>query len=254
MKPPDQSVRIAALCAATVIIAACASSSSGSSSNMSVDADGFARRRQRDGQRRRVARRRRRRSAIRPTRAVASPDPRIGLKAGAGVGGRRRRRVEHAPPLELARDRRLHRPRRDRLRPRVHGQVRDSGQLSRLPDLGHLEPEPRRRSSSASSARRARATRRCTATCSSSPARRNGSRNDCGTTNITDTVSMDRFRGIRVVDIADIAHPKRRHEHPDVPWLAHEHARQRSARQGQHLHLRLRLLAGALVDGAAGLP
>jgi len=35
-----------------------------------------------------------------------------------------------------------------------------------------------------------------------------GSRNDCGTTNITDTVSMDRFRGIRVVDIADIAHPK----------------------------------------------
>jgi len=35
-----------------------------------------------------------------------------------------------------------------------------------------------------------------------------GSRNDCGTTNITDTVSMERFRGIRVVDIADIAHPK----------------------------------------------
>jgi hypothetical protein len=35
-----------------------------------------------------------------------------------------------------------------------------------------------------------------------------GSRNDCGTTNITDTVSMDRFRGIRVVDISDIAHPK----------------------------------------------
>jgi hypothetical protein len=35
-----------------------------------------------------------------------------------------------------------------------------------------------------------------------------GSRNDCGTTNITDTVSMDRFRGIRVIDIADLAHPK----------------------------------------------
>src|SRR5262249_44418613 len=34
------------------------------------------------------------------------------------------------------------------------------------------------------------------------------SRNDCGATNITDTVSMDRFRGIRVVDIADLAHPK----------------------------------------------
>ncbi len=35
-----------------------------------------------------------------------------------------------------------------------------------------------------------------------------GSRNDCGTTNIADTVSMDRFRGIRVVDISDMAHPK----------------------------------------------
>jgi hypothetical protein len=36
----------------------------------------------------------------------------------------------------------------------------------------------------------------------------NGSRNDCGTTNITDTVSMDRFRGIRVVDVSDMAHPR----------------------------------------------
>ncbi|MEP6621056.1 MAG: hypothetical protein ABJE47_17145, partial [bacterium] len=36
----------------------------------------------------------------------------------------------------------------------------------------------------------------------------NGSRNDCGTTNISDTVSMDRFRGIRVVDISDMAHPR----------------------------------------------
>jgi hypothetical protein len=35
-----------------------------------------------------------------------------------------------------------------------------------------------------------------------------GSRNDCGTTNVTDTVSMDRFRGIRVIDIADLAHPR----------------------------------------------
>jgi hypothetical protein len=36
----------------------------------------------------------------------------------------------------------------------------------------------------------------------------NGSRNDCGTTTVTDTVSMDRFRGIRVVDISDKAHPR----------------------------------------------
>jgi len=36
----------------------------------------------------------------------------------------------------------------------------------------------------------------------------NGSRNDCGSTNITDTVSMDRFRGVRIIDISDMAHPK----------------------------------------------
>ncbi len=35
-----------------------------------------------------------------------------------------------------------------------------------------------------------------------------GARNDCGVTNITDSISMDRFRGIRVVDISDLAHPK----------------------------------------------
>jgi hypothetical protein len=35
-----------------------------------------------------------------------------------------------------------------------------------------------------------------------------GSRNDCGTTNIADTVSLDRFRGIRVIDISDKAHPR----------------------------------------------
>jgi hypothetical protein len=35
-----------------------------------------------------------------------------------------------------------------------------------------------------------------------------GSRNDCGTTNITDTVSMERFRGVRVFDISDMARPR----------------------------------------------
>ena len=35
-----------------------------------------------------------------------------------------------------------------------------------------------------------------------------GSRNDCGTTNITDTVSMERFRGVRIVDISDKAKPR----------------------------------------------
>jgi hypothetical protein len=35
-----------------------------------------------------------------------------------------------------------------------------------------------------------------------------GSRNDCGTTNITDTVSMERFRGIRIVDISDKSKPR----------------------------------------------
>ncbi len=35
-----------------------------------------------------------------------------------------------------------------------------------------------------------------------------GARNDCGTTPITDSVSMDRFRGVRVFDIADKAKPR----------------------------------------------
>ena len=35
-----------------------------------------------------------------------------------------------------------------------------------------------------------------------------GARNDCGTTPITDSVSMDRFRGVRIFDIADKAKPR----------------------------------------------
>ncbi|HET7458136.1 MAG TPA: hypothetical protein VFJ74_10840 [Gemmatimonadaceae bacterium] len=33
-------------------------------------------------------------------------------------------------------------------------------------------------------------------------------RNDCGTQAITDTVSKDRFRGVRIYDITDVAHPR----------------------------------------------
>jgi len=35
-----------------------------------------------------------------------------------------------------------------------------------------------------------------------------GARNDCGATPITDTVSMDRFRGVRIFDISDKANPR----------------------------------------------
>ena len=35
-----------------------------------------------------------------------------------------------------------------------------------------------------------------------------GARNDCGATPITDSVSMDRFRGVRVFDITDMAKPR----------------------------------------------
>jgi len=35
-----------------------------------------------------------------------------------------------------------------------------------------------------------------------------GARNDCGTTPITDSVSLDRFRGVRIFDIADKANPR----------------------------------------------
>src|SRR4029077_17782481 len=33
-------------------------------------------------------------------------------------------------------------------------------------------------------------------------------RNDCGAQGVADTVSKDRLRGIRIYDIADLAHPK----------------------------------------------
>ena len=35
-----------------------------------------------------------------------------------------------------------------------------------------------------------------------------GARNDCGTTPITDTVSLERFRGVRIFDISDKANPR----------------------------------------------
>ena len=71
-----------------------------------------------------------------------SPDPRVGLAAGplgCGPGGMEcSARVDDPARREV--------PRRDELRPRVHRQVRHSGQLQRLPDLRHLERQPSRRS------------------------------------------------------------------------------------------------------------
>ncbi len=57
------------------------------------------------------------------------------------------------------------------LRPRVHRQLRDPGELQRLPGLGHREPREAGRSRRPTSARRRRATCPCTGTCSSSRAR-----------------------------------------------------------------------------------
>ena len=104
---------------------------------------------------------------VQPT-VDAEPDPRVGLKAGlidAGEAVWNLRVLSKTPPSEkFVGD--------HQLRPRVHRQLRHSGQLQRLPGLGHLEPGAARRSRRRTSARRRRATCRSTRTCSSSPARR----------------------------------------------------------------------------------
>ena len=64
-------------------------------------------------------------------------EPRSAGRPGARPLGRGAGRVEHAARLDDAAVAEV--PRRHQLRPRVHRQVHDSGQLQRLPDLRHLE-------------------------------------------------------------------------------------------------------------------
>ena len=102
-------------------------------------------------------------SATAPT-----PDPRVGLRPASGTRARPRGTcgsISTTPPgAKVAR--------RDALRPRVHRQVRDSGQLQRLRDVRHLESGEADARADAICARRRRTTSRSTRTCCSCRRRR----------------------------------------------------------------------------------
>src|SRR3569833_1318287 len=197
---------IAGLCAATVIIAACASSTSGSGSNMGVMPMGAP-----AGSNTTISRDVRLASAPAmryPSNALPpSPDPRIGLKPGesamdAGFAAFNMRLLSNSPASE--------------------GFTGRGATGSDLAFTGHYAIQGNYRGFQIwDIANPSKPSLVVGFLCPASQGdptvfghlvfisgEAQGSRNDCGTTNITDTVSMDRFRGIRVVDIADIAHPK----------------------------------------------
>ena len=68
---------------------------------------------------------------------------------------------------------------------------------------------------------------------------------DCGMQGVNETVSAERFRGVRIFDISNLRSPKQVAADPDLPRLAHAHAGHRSEGQGQHLRLRLGHRRGA---------
>ncbi len=47
---------------------------------------------------------------------------------------------------------------------------------------------------------------------------------DCGPGGVPDSVSKDRFRGVRIFDVSDMMHPKADRRRPDLPRIAHAHA------------------------------
>ncbi len=76
---------------------------------------------------------------------------------------------------------------------------------------------------------------------------------DCGIQGVPEPVSKDRLRGIRVFDIVRHRESEVRHQRADLPRLAHAHRRDRSERQGERLHLRVRFVRRAVGGRAAGL-
>jgi hypothetical protein len=197
---------VAAMCAATVIIAACASSSGGSGNNMAVTPMGSAG----NGNATISGDVSLANSPVMhyPANApVASPDPRIGLTPGAsvadaGVAAWNMRLISNSPASE--------------------GFSGRGATGSDLAFTSHYAIQGNYRGFQIwDIANPAKPSLVVGFLCPASQGdptiyghllfisgESQGSRNDCGTTNITDTVSMDRFRGIRVVDIADMAHPK----------------------------------------------
>ena len=133
------------------------------------------------------------------------------------------------------------------LRPGLHRALRHPGELQRLPGLGHRGPAASRCSRPPTSARRRRATSRCTGTCCSSPARTSRPGSTAAREGVTDTVSNERLRGR-----PDLRHHRHhpseeRRQRADLPRLAHPHGAGRPEGHGQRLRLHLRLLAGAVV-------
>ena len=132
-----------------------------------------------------------------------SPDPRVGLRAGlmnAEEATWNLRVVSKTPPVGPVR-------RDHQLRPGLHRQLRHPGQLQRVPGLGHRRPAEagaqdglrlpglaeRRLGLPEPALRLGRGPLR--------PARLRHQ-------GVTDTVSTERLRGIRIFDITDITHPR----------------------------------------------
>ena len=153
--------------------------------------------------------------------APPQPDPRVGLKAGSD--GRRpkprgtSRSLSKTPAVGEV-------PRQHELRSRLHRQVRHSGQLQRLPDLGHLESDRARRSRSANYCPASQSDVSVYKNLLFVSAEGNTGRIDCGDEGVKDTVS-------------DGPHPRHSHlrhqrhraseerrQRADLPRLAHAHA------------------------------
>ena len=132
--------------------------------------------------------------------AAPSPDPRIGLKAGvfdAGEAAWNLRLVSTTPPP-------------DAFVGKWNSDLAFTGNYVIQGNFNGFQIWDISNASSPTlvtcllNARRRRATSPCTGTCCSSRARASNGRMDCGTEGVTDAVSKDRLRGIRIFDISDI--------------------------------------------------
>ncbi len=71
----------------------------------------------------------------------------------------------------------------------------------------------------------ARATCRCYGNLLFMSVEQTSGRVDCGTEGVQEPVSAERFRGVRIFDISDLQQAASDCRHPDVPRIAHAHAR-----------------------------
>ena len=162
-------------------------------------------------------------------------------RTARGAGGCGSGCVERAADLQDPVAGGVHR--RHQLRHRLHRQVRDPGQLQRLPGVGHLQSEQAGPHQGLSSARPRRATSRCYRNLLFVSGEDLSARLDCGTQGVEDTVSTDRLRGLRIFDISDIRNPKNVGNVQTCRGLAHPLGAGGSQGHGERLRLHLGLLA-----------